>query len=43
MAEPTRQQAANQIKSAVDSGLWAGLTADEIRAIVAAHLIEKGH
>lgn len=41
MTSTDKKQAA-KIKAAIDSALWAHLTADEIKAIVTSHLIEKG-
>lgn len=42
MPDPSKAEAAAALKSAVDTCLWVRLSGDEIRAIVTAHLIEKG-
>jgi hypothetical protein len=41
MPDPTKKEAAAMIRDAIDSALWAGLKADEVRAVVTAHLIDK--
>lgn len=41
MPDPTKPEAAEEIRAAINTALWVGLTSEQVQAIVTAHLIDK--